>query len=717
MMHTIHCQNRLIACAALSLFAALGCFAGRSCAAAAPLLVLTDDASANPFGAYYSEILRGEGLLEFDVLDRAAWNSDGGALLPSDYRAVILPEMSLTAPEEQRLRSYVQAGGVLLGARPDSGPSDVFGIEWAGNRPERTLQYYGVDPQGSAGRGITPGALQYHGVAANYELRGASGLAYLYANATTPSANPAITTHRYGEGRAIAFTFDPAKSVVLTRQGNPNWQNTEGDGIPGYRPHDMFTRTDGRSYYDPARLAIPQADELQRLLANVLQEAVEAPLPRMWYLPGAHKAVMVNTGDGEDNYGSQLDGVLDDAASYGGKFSVYLGDFGVANTSVAQEAAWRAAGHEVGVHMFADGAEGAGAESYMDYAYDRVTGSLEAKYGHGARTARNHTIDWTGWVEMARIEAAHGTLLDTNYYHYLNGGTVDPLSANGYFTGSGLPQQLIDEDGALLGIYQAATQWPDEWFADRGFSAQQAVDAMEGMFEAAEQRGYYSAFVNNIHPVRYEGSDITSQWAHAIWQYCQDEGIPMWSAEMLLDFVQARSATQFNGVAYEGNSVAFDYVAGADRPDLTVMLPLTWGERRLLDITLDGQPVEWTSETIKGRQYALLTPSTSIARVVADYALPLATDFDGDNDVDADDLAVWQTAYAVDAAADANLDGQTDGADFLQWQRQFPKTPAAIPAQPIPEPRLMKMLVPLAMVVPLARSARRYARPAEAAPV
>ena len=472
-----------------------------------------------------------------------------------------------------------------------------------------------------------------------------------------------MTSHQFGAGQAIAFSFDPAKSVVLTRQGNPEWKNTEGDGVPEYRPHDMFTRTDGRTYYDVERMAIPHADELQRFLANVLIDANPAPLPRMWYLPGNNKTMMVNTGDGEDNYGAQFNQVLNDAASYGGTFSVYLRDFGVANTTAAQEAAWRAAGHEVGVHMYADGAEGAGAVPYMTYAYDRVVSALENKFGHTARTARSHTIDWTGWVDMARIEANRGTQLDTNYYHYLNGGLFDPVTTNGYFTGSGLAQRFIDENGEMLGIYQAATQWTDEWFGNFGMTGDQAVNIMTTMFETAEREGYYSAFVNNIHPVRYYGADITHEWANAIWQYCQERGIPMWSAEKLLDFNLARNESQFANVVHAPGSLEFDYIAGAAGFDLTLMLPLDWSGDRLASILMDGSPIEWFVEEIKGIEYAMFTTPVAEAHIAASYIALQSADFNADGRVDELDLARWQESFGVDTLADAN------GDEDYRWRR------------------------------------------------
>ena len=84
--------------------------------------------------------------------------------------------------------------------------------------------------------------MQYHGTADRYTLNGATAVATLYSNATTATPNPAVTLRSVGSsgGQAAAFTFDLARSVVYTRQGNPAWAGQERDGVVGIRPDDMF---------------------------------------------------------------------------------------------------------------------------------------------------------------------------------------------------------------------------------------------------------------------------------------------------------------------------------------------------------------------------------------------------------------------------------------------------------------------------------------------
>ena len=61
---------------------------------------------------------------------------------------------------------------------------------------------------------------------------------------------------------------------------------------------------------DLNKVAIPQADEQQRFLANLVitMNANKKPLPRFWYFPHGYKAVVVMTGD-------------DHAGTYGGSYA------------------------------------------------------------------------------------------------------------------------------------------------------------------------------------------------------------------------------------------------------------------------------------------------------------------------------------------------------------------------------------------------------------
>ena len=621
-----------------------------------PILVVTNrNYAANPFAGYVTEMLKAEGLNEFQTVELASLSAlqDPGAYLAS-FPAVVLAETSLTGAQQQLFRGYVAQGGALLAFRPDQGLADLFGLSYSGLRTEQNLEYFAVDPTGP-GAGITAGSLQYHGAADNYTLTTGTALASLWTNATTASSVPAAVVAASGAGRAAAFTFDPAKSVVLTRQGNPAWKDTEGDGTGGYRPMDTFVRTTGEKWLDVSKIGIPQADELQRFVVNVLQSLIRQPMPRLWYLPGTNKTLMVNTGDSEGLSKAAMQPVISDINGYGGAFTSYLMTGSINDLSATDEAAWRAAGNEQGPHV-----DAANSCDALSPAYAAIAAALQEKYGHGAVTARNHRITWCGWSDMAAIEAANGTLLDTNYYHYGAFLASYGPAANGWFTGSGLPQRFADEAGNVLSIYQAATQWPDEWFADNGYSAAEAASIIEGMFQSA-QSGYYSAFVANVHHVRYNNSrgDPTQAWAKLVWAYAQANNIPMWSAEHLATFTQARDASHFGNVRWASGSLTFDFSAPSAGQPITLMVPTSKGGSHLLTITIDGAPRTYTTDTVKGIEYALFTVTSASGHVVASYELdttpPTLSDVRAESITDTGAAIRWTSGEAADSIVEYGL--------------------------------------------------------------
>ena len=270
--------------------------------AGGPVLVVTHP--GDPFGRYYAEILRAEGLSGFAVAELPAVGP--GTLASHD--AVLLATGDVNEAQAAMLGEWVRGGGKLVAMRPDAALGDLLGLGTdAGDLPEG---YVGVDTSAPPGRGITPVTMQVHGVSDRWTGGPARTVARLYADAATPTASPAVTLRPVGSagGQAAAFTYDLARSVVATRQGNIAWagqkRETQSEPAP-IRPHDLFFP----GWVDFARIRIPQADEQQRLLANLLLEMTRdrTPLPRLWYLPRGEKAAVVLTGDDHGNAGTGRD--------------------------------------------------------------------------------------------------------------------------------------------------------------------------------------------------------------------------------------------------------------------------------------------------------------------------------------------------------------------------------------------------------------------------
>ena len=261
-----------------------------------PVLVVTDP--ADPFGQYYGEILRAEGLNEFAIANVGSLNAQTLAA----YQVVVLAETDLTAAQVSALTD--------LGQRRRQPDRDAPGREpgrpaRAGLRRRRSRERL---PAGRRpGRGITGETMQYHDTADLWTGGGgATVAATLFSNASTSTGRPAVTLRTVGAGQAAAFTYDLARSVVYTRQGNPAWAGQERDGTAPIRSDDMFFGAGQPTWVDMNKVEIPQADEQQRLLADLITQmnADRMPLPRFWYLPRGEKAAVIMTGDDHANGGT-----------------------------------------------------------------------------------------------------------------------------------------------------------------------------------------------------------------------------------------------------------------------------------------------------------------------------------------------------------------------------------------------------------------------------
>jgi hypothetical protein len=576
-----------------------------------PILVVTG--GADHFGSYYAEILRNEGLDEFDVADVSAVTP---AMLDA-HQVVLLGRTPLTGGEASMLTTWVNAGGKLIAMRPDAQLDPALGVSHGGG----TLSdaYVKVDTSAAPGAGITAATMQFHGVADDLSLNGATPVATLYSDASTATANPAVTLNSVGSqgGQAAAFAYDLAFSVVETRQGNPAWSGQKRDGQAGpIRPDDQFFP----DWVDFSKIQIPQADEQQRLLANLIEklEAGSTPLPRFWYFPHGYKAAVIMTGDDHGNGGTagrfdEFAGPADSPAgcSVAAWTCVRATSYVFPSTPLtdAQVAAYQAEGFEIALHPDT-GCTDHTADEYQQIFHTQL-GEFAAAFPSAAApvTNRNHCIAWNGYDDTAKREQAEGIRLDTNYYYWPDAWIQD---RPGLFTGSGMPMRFADVNGAMADVYQAATQMTDE----SGQSYPKTIDTL--LDNAIGANGYYGAFTANMHT-----DSATSAGADAIVASAKARGVPVVSAKQMLTWLDGRNGSSFGGISYSGHTLSFtiDHAAGAD--GLEAMIPLHAHGETLSAVTRDGSPASFTTQTIKGVEYAFVDAASG--SYAATYAPTLAS--------------------------------------------------------------------------------------------
>jgi hypothetical protein len=564
-----------------------------------PILVISN--AANPFSRYYSEILRAEGLNEFATTDIS--NVTPAAL--GSYDVAVLGEGSLTAGQAQVLGDWVQAGGNLIAMRPDQHLWGLLGLSDGGGALSNA--YLKVNDETGPGAGIVDQTIQFHGVADRYTTSGAQTIASLYSGAAGPAtANPAVTLRDVGSngGQAAAFSYDLARSVIYTRQGNPAWAGQDRDGLLPKRSDDLFfggkAGDEQPDWVNLDKAQIPQADEQQRLLTNLIERMSidRKPLPRFWFLPRDEKAAVVMTGDDHGNGGTV------------GRFEQYEADsppgcvvaewqcvrassYIYPGTPIgdARAAAFAAAGFEIGLHVTTGCADWPSQGALVDLFADGMEAfATQFPSLPSPLTERTHCVVWSDWASQPKVERENGIRLDTNYY-YWPGAWVQ--NRPGMFTGSGMPMRFADADGTMIDVYQAATQLTDE-------SNQVYPSTIDTLLDnALGDQGFYGVFTANMHTDTEESAN-----ADAIVAAAQARGVPVVSAHQMLTWLDGRNQSSFESIEWSGNKLKFGIAPGEGVNGLRAMLPVESSAGDLVTLSLGGDPVDVTTRRVKGVRYA-----------------------------------------------------------------------------------------------------------------
>ncbi|MFZ4790785.1 MAG: DUF4082 domain-containing protein [Candidatus Competibacteraceae bacterium] len=622
-----------------------------------PILVITSTSPISTYRNYYTEILRNEGFNAFAVADISAVTSEAAL---AAYDIVILAPMPLSADQVTMLTNWANAGGHLIAMRPDKKLAGLLGLSDAASTLANS--YLLIDTSKAPGYGMVNQTIQFHDSADLYTLGSASSLATLYATASTATPNPAVTLRSVGDhgGQVAAFTYDLATSVVYTRQGNPAWATQERDGYSPIRSDDKFygnaTSDPQPDWVDLNKAAIPQADEQQRLLANLIlaMNSDKKPLPRFWYFPHGKKAVVIMTGDDHGNNGTagrfdQFITASPAGCSVANWECVRGTSYIYPNTPLTndQAATYNAAGFEVVLHINTNCADFTPAS--LESFYTQQMSEWAAKYTSipAPITQRHHCIAWSDWVTAAKVQLTHGIRLDTSYYFWPPGWV---LNRPGFFTGSGMPMRFADLDGALIDVYHAATQMTDESGQQYPYTINTLLDRALGA------EGYYGAYTVNAHTDLAQILEADAVVASAL-----SRNVPIVSSRQMLDWLDGRNNSSFGSIIWSGNTLSFNIVPGAGANGLQVMIPMISSAGILTGITRNTSQMPFTSDLIKGVQYAFVsaTVGSYVATYGTDTILPTVTSTSPANSATGISQSAPITATFSEALDVATVSGST----------------------------------------------------------
>jgi hypothetical protein len=591
--------------------------------AGGPVLVVSS--STNPFSRYPVEILRAEGYNGFRAKDISEVTS---ATLDS-FDVVILGQIAnnfIPPSFVTLINSWVNAGGTFIAFRPpvtNTALMSLMGI--ASNSGTLIDQYMIANPGlGLPGTGIVNQTIQFHGPADQYNLAvGTSSLATLYSSATTATTFAAVTSRSVGVngGKAIAFAYDLAKSVIYTRQGNPSWAGQSRDGQSGpIRSDNLFFP----NWIDFNKIHIPQADEQQHLLSNIilLSNLHKKPLPRLWFLPNKLKAAVVMTGD-DHNFGNYpgstgTEGRFNEYLTMGPNSPSDVADWNAVrgtsyiynNTPIPDDSVvyYQNLGFEIALHPTTSCLNFTPASLNATFVTELTFIQQQLPSLNSPVSNRTHCLPWSDWASQAKIENALGIRYDVNYY-YWPGSWIQ--NRPGMFTGSGMPMRFADLDGSIIDCYQSPTFITDESQQDIPLHITSLLDSALGT------AGYYGVFTMNMHTdsAIHTGSD-------AIIAAAQARNIPVVSAKQMLNWVDSRNGTVFGPMTWQNSRLSFTITTTAH--NLQAMVPVNSADGALIDVTENGTSIPFTVQTIKGIPYGFFAAgNNSYVAVYSSTPLPI----------------------------------------------------------------------------------------------
>ena len=373
-----------------------------------------------------------------------------------------------------------------------------------------------------------------------------------------------------------------------------------GGGGELIRSDDLFFGGAEPDWVDLDKVAIPQADEQQRLLANLVTQmsADRMPLPRFWYLPRGEKAAVVMTGDDHANGGTtgqfnRFKAASPPGCSVADWQCVRATSYVFPGTSIPGAEGFEADGFEIALHLDT-GCKNFTRESLAANWSDQLPAFRSAFPTLDApATNRTHCIAWSDWASEPIVELANGVRLDTNYYYWpeaLGERPAGDVHRLGHADALRRPRRLDDR------------RLPGGDAADRRVGHQHTPRTSR---RCSTARSVPRATTASSRPTCTRTTPSTTAPTRS-WPRRRQRGVPVISARQMLEWLDGRNDSSFGELAFSGNRLRFSVQrGGAGARGLEAMLPVAGPTGELSTVTRGGAEITTAARTVKGIEYAV----------------------------------------------------------------------------------------------------------------
>src|SRR5439155_2153095 len=113
------------------------------------------------------------------------------------------------------------------------------------------------------------------------------------------------------------------------------------------------------------------------------------------------------------------------------------------------------------------------------------------------------------------------------------------------------------------------------------------------------------AFTANMHT-----DYVASTGSDAILASAKTRGVPIVSGRQMLKWLDGRNGSSLSAITFASNALTFTITVGSGATGLQAMIPTAFPAGRLSAIRLGTSPIAYTSQTIKGIEYAIFPAAT-----------------------------------------------------------------------------------------------------------
>jgi hypothetical protein len=138
--------------------------------------------------------------------------------------------------------------------------------------------------------------------------------------------------------------------------------------------------------------------------------------------------------------------------------------------------------------------------------------------------------------------------------------------------------------------------------------------------------GGYAAIAAIFHTDPFAEGEIwaakEAKWMDGTLEYVASKGVPIWSGEMWLDFVEARHNSRMENIRWIQEENRLNFVINI--PELrsnamSILLPLEYSNTGLSGLEVNGHAIEFVEHTLGAQKYARFEVGAGESTVEAYY--------------------------------------------------------------------------------------------------